>query len=554
MGNAESQTSPGKAAAAGGKSPLIAFHPSLELLRRKLKAASTAKNNQSEGDLDIDTLRSVFRLAGDDIHVTHIPPSSPAKSVVGRSPSERFHQAPTPSIGDYFLNYLVAKRKKQSDLFRIDDFVGGCQEILDTLSETNYCAEMYIGYNTSDKDWHLSSVMDEIHLRHMLVTCFYLYQSLHYGATVLTMEDQYLLNSLVISIMSTKKTVSKDDLLSWIYENCSRLFGSTHAWIIRALVDEKGPIHSALDDLCPNVAAPSHLPPEMAFNNNAKPVPSPLRATSPTRPKLSSCSSSASLKSMGSLHSDTILCPMLKWLLSSLLARSYFLSALQDKSEDSPSDPFVDRIKSLSQPVEWTLLFNSNNHGLSMNRFQHHVFAYKGQSVMLVELEAGDVYAIASDAEWKESTSRFGGMDAVLLEAVPRFRCRDSGREILYLNEWGRSLPKGILLGRDHKTPLLKIDSGMDICTAANGMQQNIRAIEVWGCSSGRALDQQQSQKNWEEREANKGRIVSREAAFGGGGRGRGKGARAGWQDNPDRLLLEMGGITTEHNQRSDGC
>ena len=68
----------------------------------------------TEGDLDIDTLRSVFRLAGDDIHVTHIPPSSPAKSVVGRSPSERFHQAPTPSIGDYFLNYLVAKRKKQS--------------------------------------------------------------------------------------------------------------------------------------------------------------------------------------------------------------------------------------------------------------------------------------------------------------------------------------------------------------------------------------------------------------------------------------------------------
>ena len=131
---------------------------------------------QSECDLDIETLRSVFRLAGDDIHVTHIPPSSPAKSAVGRSPSERFHQAPTPSIGDYFLNYLVAKRKKQSvyiypaaisdrdirqlylrrrvlhqvfylfqDLFGTDDFVSGCQEILDVMSETNYCAEMYIG-------------------------------------------------------------------------------------------------------------------------------------------------------------------------------------------------------------------------------------------------------------------------------------------------------------------------------------------------------------------------------------------------------------------------
>ena len=51
---------------------------------------------------------------------------------------------------------------------------------------------------------------------------------------------------------------------------------------------------------------------------------------------------------------------------------------------------------------------------------QHHVFSYKGQTVMLLELEAGDLYVVASDAEWKESTSRFGGMDAVILEAVPR--------------------------------------------------------------------------------------------------------------------------------------
>ena len=48
------------------------------------------------------------------------------------------------------------------------------------------------------------------------------------------------------------------------------------------------------------------------------------------------------------------------------------------------------------------------------------MFSYKGQTVMLLELEAGDLYVVASDAEWKESTSRFGGMDAVILEAVPR--------------------------------------------------------------------------------------------------------------------------------------
>jgi len=209
-----------------------------------------------------------------------------------------------------------------------------------------------------------------------------------------------------------------------------------------------------------------------------------------------------------------------------------------------------DKIKSLSQPVEWSLLYNSNSHGLSMNRFQHHVFSYKGQTVMLVELEAGDLYVVAADTEWKESTQRYGGMDALILEAVPRFRSRDCGREVLYLNEWGRSLPKGILLGRDPKTPILKIDSSFDLCTASNGIEQNIRSVEVWGCSSSRALDQQSSQKAWEQNQAVKGQAVSRQAAFGGGGGGA-KGARAGWNDNPDRQLLEMGGIRTAHNQRN---
>ena len=72
------------------------------------------------------------------------------------------------------------------------------------------------GYNTHDNGWHLCSEMDEVHLRHMLITCFYLHQSLHHGSAVLTMEDQYLLNSLVISIMKNKKHIHKDDLLSWV--------------------------------------------------------------------------------------------------------------------------------------------------------------------------------------------------------------------------------------------------------------------------------------------------------------------------------------------------
>lgn len=544
MGNAESQSAPKSAGKDQAHKKI--YHPNLETLCRRLKAASGVGKTTNGVDLDINLLRSVFQLDGDRHHVTHLP-SSPTKNGANLSPAERCHQAPTPSIGSYLINYIAAKAKCQSEALAAEDFLRGCQEILDTMSETNYCAEMYIGYDSSSSDFHLSLEMDEIHLRHMLLTCFHLYQDLHQGSSAMTMEDQYLINSLVISIMKNKKTISRDDLLSWTYENCPRLFGSTHAWLIRALVDLKGPVHSnpKLNDLC-GAAINSSLPPELAFNSQS--ASSPPHPSSPkTRTKLSSRSSSASLKSLGSMHSDQILCCVLKWLLSGLLARSYFLSTLQDKFEDAPSDPMEDKIKSLSQPVHWTLLYNSNSHGLSMNRFQHHVFSYQGQTMMLVELEAGDLYVVAADAEWKESTSRYGGIDALILEAVPRFRSRDSGREVLYLNEFGRSLPKGILLGRDPKIPILKIDSSFDICTASNGIEQNIRAVEVWGCSTSRALDKQNSQKNWEQGQAVQGQAVGRKAAFGGGGRG----ARAGWKDNPDRQLLEMGGVTTEHNDRN---
>ena len=106
-----------------------------------------------------------------------------------------------------------------------------------------------------------------------------------------------------------------------------------------------GPVHTdpALhNDLSPQLTS---LPPELAFNSSPPSSPSahppahhpPHPAHPPhlspnmsrTRPKLVSRSSSASLKSMGSMHSDQILCPMLKWLLSGLLARSFFLAGLQ---------------------------------------------------------------------------------------------------------------------------------------------------------------------------------------------------------------------------------
>lgn len=54
----------------------------------------------------------------------------------------------------------------------------------------------------------------------------------------------------------------------------------------------------------------------------------------------------------------------------------------------------------------WTCLYSSRDHGLSMNRFQHHCFDYKQPSVMIVDClnkETDEMYsfALAMDSEWR---------------------------------------------------------------------------------------------------------------------------------------------------------
>ena len=57
---------------------------------------------------------------------------------------------------------------------------------------------------------------------------------------------------------------------------------------------------------------------------------------------------------------------------------------------------------------------------------------------------------------------------------------------------------------------------------------------QVWGCGGVEAVVQQQKWKEWEKREVERRRKVTRES-------------REAWQDNPDRAILEWGGVTTEH-------
>jgi len=54
-------------------------------------------------------------------------------------------------------------------------------------------------------------------------------------------------------------------------------------------------------------------------------------------------------------------------------------------------------------PSHWTLLYDSNEHGVGANRFLHHVLGYRGPTLVLLHTKDDQTYCIAAPSEWKET-------------------------------------------------------------------------------------------------------------------------------------------------------
>lgn len=59
--------------------------------------------------------------------------------------------------------------------------------------------------------------------------------------------------------------------------------------------------------------------------------------------------------------------------------------------------------------------------GLGMNRFLHHVLAYKGPTLCLIRVEGGSVFCLCSPSEWKESNLYWGGEDSAVYQLLPKY-------------------------------------------------------------------------------------------------------------------------------------
>ncbi len=99
---------------------------------------------------------------------------------------------------------------------------------------------------------------------------------------------------------------------------------------------------------------------------------------------------------------------------------------------------------------------------------------------------------------------------------------------------------------------LLEIKPSLEEIRLGEGEWMQVQLVEVWGCGGREAQETQQRIKEWEARQVLRRREVIQSPSwsmlpsvytlfF----QVNSKTPRTTWEDNPDRLLLEMGGVTT---------
>lgn len=71
-------------------------------------------------------------------------------------------------------------------------------------------------------------------------------------------------------------------------------------------------------------------------------------------------------------------------------------------------------------PTHWSLLYDSQQHGVGANRFLHHVIGYKGPTLILLQSASKEVFCLASPTEWRETHLYTGNDDCHIIQLLPK--------------------------------------------------------------------------------------------------------------------------------------
>ncbi|XP_069166484.1 uncharacterized protein [Procambarus clarkii] len=314
------------------------------------------------------------------------------------------------------------------------------------------------------------------------------------------MPDDILM-SVVNSAMHGKESVNTKYLHSWVCHHCPRLVMWLHRYITHILTVG----HRTIPDNTEEKEADQDTP-------------------------ILDCPSKTSCVT---LH------PALIWLLTGSLPTIY---TKQQKKNNLPSsnnllmDPhvFISRMISAVSPTHWMQLYNSDNHGLSINRLQHHVFGYNSPTMMFITAEGGNLFCLASDVGWRDSKHFWGGENCLCMQLTPEYKIIESGPKIMYFNVTSRGFPTGIQVGLDNTNRALTLDLNLSLITYRK-IPFKLHVIEVWGCGTCEAKEAQTELKKREVKDVENRRKVKLNSSD--------------WLDNPDRYLIELAGTRVSYAQ-----
>ncbi|KJE94914.1 hypothetical protein CAOG_05456 [Capsaspora owczarzaki ATCC 30864] len=249
----------------------------------------------------------------------------------------------------------------------------------------------------------------------------------------------------------------------------------------------------------------------------------------------------------------------------------------QQRKDKVELDAAIEREKNnYEQSFEWKRLYDSELNGVSMNRLHHHVTGYTSPTLTIVYLTSGETIAIATDAEWQDAASGWGGEKVRFVELLPQAHVccawpatkkvatgqpkNTSPAGSVYFNDKFRGQRHGFGLGFPVQT-----GAGSTVSSVATGfvawVQEDLRTasrrypcmmcygpsmlakgetshrverIEIWGCGGKKADREQAVLKAWIQSEIERRRAVPMPGK---------------WEENVDKLLLEMvDAKATAHN------
>lgn len=130
------------------------------------------------------------------------------------------------------------------------------------------------------------------------------------------------------------------------------------------------------------------------------------------------------------------------------------------------------------------------------------------------------------------------------------------GAKLVSFNEKQRGFPNGlrVMSSQQHQYCLFEMKSSFEKARVHGGEWMKVQLVEVWGCGGQEAKQTQQRIKEWEAKEVIRRREVNLlafllEMCFLFIAiiimQINNKQLLSVWEDNPDRYLLEMGGIET---------